>query len=118
MAGFNSKRPVGSRPSRLPEGFVFVDPGRYRVTVFIIQDHPFSQSTAKVTAREARTWIQSGANVLPSKEAARPSALTHCTALVYEFARDGKVVRVVESRLTGRQHLAKAGILPRLEKLN
>ena len=38
-------------------GLFFVDPGRYRVTVFIIQDHPFSQSTAKVTAREARTWI-------------------------------------------------------------
>jgi len=37
-----------------------------------------------------------------------------CTALIYEFASDGTNVHVVESRLTGKEHLEKAGLLTAL----
>ncbi len=100
------------------KGLFFVERGRYRVTVFIMQEEPFTQSTAKVEARDARQWLQRGTNVLPPQEAARPADQVNCTALIYEFASDGKAVKMVDSRITGRQHLAKAGILPRLEKPN
>jgi hypothetical protein len=40
----------------------------------------------------------------------------NCTVLVYEFASDGRAVRVVESRLTGKEHLSKAGLLSLLAK--
>ena len=85
--------------------------------VFVLQDMPFSQSATSVTAEEARAWLRSGANVLPPDIAARPFGGAnggHCTALIYEFASDGTNVRVVESRLTGKEHLEKAGLLTAL----
>jgi hypothetical protein len=99
------------------EGLFYVDPGHYRVIVFVLQDMPFSQSATNITADEARAWLTSGANVLPSDIAARPFGGVnggHCTALIYEFASDGTKVHVVESRLTGREHLEKAGLLAAL----
>lgn len=98
-------------------GLFYVDPGRYRVIAFIIQDAPFAQSSEQVTGDQARSWLRSGANVLP-RELAERSFAGHCTALVYEFASDGAAVRVVESRLTGRQHLEKAGVLATLGRAN
>jgi hypothetical protein len=99
------------------EGLFYVDPGHYRVIVFVLQDMPFSQSSTNVTAKEARAWLTSGANVLPPDIAARPFGGAnggHCTALIYEFASDGTNVRVVESQLTGKEHLEKAGLLATL----
>jgi hypothetical protein len=96
------------------EGLFYVDPGHYRVIVFVLQDMPFAQSSTNVTAEDARAWLTSGANVLPPDIAARPFGGAnggHCTALIYEFASDGTKVQVVESRLTGKQHLEKAGVL-------
>ena len=96
------------------EGLFYVDPGHYRVIVFVLQDMPFSQSATSVTGEEARAWLRSGANVLPPDIAGRPFGGAdggHCTALIYEFASDGTKVHVVESRLTGKQHLEKAGVL-------
>src|SRR5262249_31683830 len=92
-------------------GLFYADPGRYRVIVFIIQDRPFSQSAAKVTGEQARTWLRSGTNALPRETAERPVALSNCTALIYEFASDGTAVQIVESRLTGKQHLEKSGVM-------
>ena len=103
---------------RFLRGLFFVDPGRYRVIVFILQDLPFSQSSQSLTGDEARAWLRRGANVLPPEIAGRPFGAGRCTVLVYEFASDGTAVRVVESRLTGRQHLEKAGMLSLLEKSN
>ncbi|HZP10667.1 hypothetical protein [Methyloceanibacter sp.] len=99
------------------EGLFYVDPGHYRVIVFVLQDMPFAQSATSVTATEARAWLTSGANVLPAGIAARPFGGAnggHCTALIYEFASDGSKVHVVDSRLTGKQHLDKAGLLTSL----
>jgi hypothetical protein len=99
------------------QGLFYVDPGHYRVIVFVLQDLPFSQSSENITGEEARAWLTSGANVLPAEIAERPFGGTnggHCTALIYEFASDGTKVHVVESRLTGKQHLEKAGLLTAL----
>ena len=49
------------------QGLFYVDPGHYRVIVFVLQDLPFSQSSANVTADEARAWLVTGANVLPPR---------------------------------------------------
>lgn len=99
------------------EGLFYVDPGHYRVIVFVLQNLPFSQSSTNVTADEARAWLVTGANVLPPEIATRPFGGAnggHCTALIYEFASDGSKVHVVESRLTGKEHLEKAGLLAAL----
>jgi hypothetical protein len=101
---------------RLLLGLFFVDPGHYRVIVFILQDRPFSQSGRVITGSEARAWLRGGANILPPEIAQRPFDFGHCTALIYEFASDGTSVRKVESGLTGRQHLEKAGVLSLLNK--
>jgi hypothetical protein len=92
-------------------GLFFVDPGRYRIIVFILQDLPFAQSPDRVTGDDARAWLRAGANVLPREVADSPFGDGQCTALVYEFASDGTAVRVVESRLTGKEHLEKAGLV-------
>jgi len=97
-------------------GLFYVERGRYRVIVFILQDRPFTQSSQQITEGEARAWLRAGANVLPSEVAARSFADGSCTALIYEFASDGTAVRLVESQLTGRQHLEKAGVMALLEK--
>ena len=97
-------------------GLFYADPGRYRVIAFIIQEMPFSQTQRKVTGEEARGWLRSGANKLPPKTADRPLGLADCTALVYEFASDGTAVRVVQSQLTGKQHLERSGVMGFLQK--
>jgi hypothetical protein len=99
-------------------GLFYVDPGRYRVIVFILQDAPFRQSTEQqITGQQARAWLRTGANVLP-RELAERGYKGDCTVLVYEFASDGTAVRVVESRLTGLQHLEKSGVLATLGRPN
>ena len=99
-------------------GLFYVDPGRYRVIVFVLQDAPFNQDTQKpLTGQQARTWLRTGANVLP-RELADRAYRGDCTVLVYEFASDGTAVRVVDSRLTGLQHLEKSGVLATLGRPN
>lgn len=95
-------------------GLFYVDPGRYRVIVFVLQNLPFAQSPQNVTSEDARAWLGGGANVLPPSLAALPFKGAHCTALIYEFASDGTGVRPVASRLTGKGHLQQAGLLPAL----
>jgi hypothetical protein len=99
-------------------GLFYVDPGRYRMIVFVLQDAPFSQDPKQpVTGQQARAWLPTGANVLP-RELAERGYRGDCTVLVYEFASDGTAVRVVESRLTGLQHLEKSGVLATLGRPN
>lgn len=96
-------------------GLFYVDPGRYRIIVFVIQDRPFSQSPRKITGEEARGWLRTGLNVLPRDVAEVLFVGGDCTVLIYEFASDGTEVRAVESRLSGKEHLEKAGILALVE---
>lgn len=100
------------------QGLFFVDPGHYRVIVFVLQDVPFSQSAENVTAEQAHAWLTSGLNVLSPQIAQRPFAGGHVTVLIYEFASDGSKVQVVTSQLTGKQHLEKAGLLTVLDKVH
>ena len=86
--------------------------------VFILQDLPFAQSSQIPTREEVRAWLNSGANVLPPKLADRSFKGGHCTVLIYEFAADGTDVHLIESSLTGKQHLEKAGVLALLDKVN
>src|SRR5262249_1980853 len=85
-------------------GLFDVDPGHYRVIVFVLQDTPFTQTAVRTTGDQARAWLRTGANALPREFLERAFGGT-CTALVYEFASDGAMARLVESRLTGKQHL-------------
>ncbi len=62
--------------------------------------------------------LTSGANVLPPEIAKLPFAGAHVTVLIYEFASDGSKVHVVESQLTGKQHLEKAGLLTVLDTVH
>ena len=101
----------------LLQGLFFVDPGHYRVIVFVVQDLPFSQSNEAITAQQARAWLTLGANVLSPQIAALPFTGGHVTVLIYEFASDGSKVQVVTSQLTGKQHLEKAGLLTVLDKV-
>jgi hypothetical protein len=107
--------PSGSDLFRFLRGLFFVDPGHYRVIVFILQDVPFTQSGERITQEDALAWLRSGANVLPPEIARRTFSGSHCTVLIYEFASDGTTVRVIGSRLTGKQHLERAGVLSLLE---
>jgi hypothetical protein len=100
------------------QGLFFVDPGHYRVIVFVLQDVPFSQSAENITAEQAHAWLTSGLNVLSPQVAQRPFNGGHVTVLIYEFASDGSKVQVVTSQLTGKQHLEKAGLLTVLDKVH
>ena len=90
-------------------------PGHYRVIVFIVTPHPFSQAKVAVTPEQASEWLGEGLNQLPEPIGAldfsRPGFA--CTALVYEFDRptesDEPKVRV-PGALTGRAHLQKSGL--------
>lgn len=99
-------------------GLFYVDRGRYRIIVFVLQDLPFVQSQSGIAGSEARAWLREGANMLPKDMANRPFGDGNCSVLIYEFASDGTAVRAVESRLTGKQHLEKSGVLSYLEKSN
>lgn len=101
----------------------FVEPGHYRIIVFILERVPFTQGDEGVTSYEAKSWLPRGIDVLPPVVgqlpfSSTPSEIAHCDALIYEFANDGSVERKVYSRLTGKQHLEKSGILTTLEAVS
>jgi hypothetical protein len=92
-------------------------PGHYRVIVFVVTSHPFSQSSAKVTPEEVGLWVSSGLNKLPEDIGTRDYTSAHrCTALIYEFKRTGgqHAEFVDPSEITGQIHLEKAGLLTAL----
>ena len=97
-------------------GLFFVEKGRYRTIVFMLQSEPFTQSEKPANEKDVRDWIPKGANLMSSETARKPYAGAHCTALIYEFASDGSAVKLVDSRLTGKEHLAQSGLLAALEK--
>jgi hypothetical protein len=100
------------------KGLFYVDRGLYRVIVFVLQDRPFVQSPSGVSGQQALSWLRTGANMLPREVADRPFDKGECSVLIYEFASDGTAVRRIDSSLTGKQHLEKAGVMSFLEKTN
>jgi hypothetical protein len=90
-------------------------PGLFRVIVFIVTPHPFSQSDRRVSREDALAWLREGFNRLPdSVGRIEYTDAYHCTALVYEFEkRSGQAsARVVSpSRLVARTHLERATIM-------
>ena len=99
-------------------GLFYVDRGRYRVIVFVLQERLISPSPRSATAAEARVWLQTGANRLPREVANRPYGDSVCSVLVYEFASDGRTVRTVDSSITAQEHLEKAGLTASLQRRN
>ena len=98
-------------------GLFFAPPGHYRTIVFVLQEKSFRASGGPATGKDADDWLKGGANALPPAYAKRPFGKDSlCTALIYEFASDGKTASVVGSSLTGKQHLQKAGVLAALVK--
>jgi hypothetical protein len=93
-------------------GLLYVKQGRFRVIVFVIQAPPFSESSETISGETARDWLRSGANVLPPAIAEQLVGDATCTALIYEFTSDGVQAHLVQSKLTGLEHLQRAGILP------
>ena len=93
-------------------------PGYYRVIVFVVTSHPFSQADAKATSEEAQVWVSSGLNALPEDIASRDYSSAHnCTALIYEFKQTGKHTKLMDpSQLTGKTHLNKAGLMAAFAK--
>jgi hypothetical protein len=93
--------------------------GYYRVIVFIVTKHPFSQANVTITRGEAMLWLSTGLNVLP--DAIGQLAYTeqyNCTALIYEFEKipDKEAEIKFAGSLTGRVHLEKSNIWKYLEK--
>lgn len=97
------------------------NPGYYRIIVFIITPHPFSQSEAKLSPDEAMYWLQDGLNVLPNSIGERVCTNEHnTTALIYEFKRldevDVEPNLIVPGRLTAQDHLKKSELWGSLER--
>ena len=96
-------------------GLFFIEPGHYRTIVFILQDQPFAQDDKPASEPQARAWISRGANIISPDVGQKSYAGAHCTALIYEFASDGASVKLVDGGLTGKEHLARSGLLAALE---
>lgn len=90
------------------------NPGFYRIIVFVVTPHPFTQSREVVTREEAISWLRFGANVLPLELSLQPySAAFTCTALIYEFEKvdvQAKATIKVPGRLSAQIHIEKSGI--------
>jgi hypothetical protein len=89
-------------------------PGLFRIIVFVVTSHPFTESPEIVTREDAILWLCRGANVLPSALAKQHYSAEHtCTALIYEFEKldvetEAKVT--VPGRLAADVHIEKSGI--------
>jgi hypothetical protein len=93
--------------------------GHFRVVVFVVTNHPFEQTDAKVTSDQAKSWVKKGLNQLPKKIGDRDYSDDYtCTAEIYEFETlgGGEAKFVEPSEITGRTHLEKSGILGALAR--
>jgi hypothetical protein len=94
--------------------------GHYRVVVFVATSRPFGFRAEPVaTAREMEGFLKSGFSVLPASTGDIVYTENHyCTALIYQFekrARDSPASFIRQSSLTGKEHLAAAGLWNALE---
>lgn len=88
------------------------NPGFFRVIVFVVTPHPFSQKKVKVKRDEAMEWLAEGLNQLPSEIGdVELSNKYACAALIYEFEQPRSHKSTIlkqPSHLTGLLHLQKA----------
>lgn len=93
-------------------------PGLFRVIVFIVTPHPFSQSGASVSREDAMAWLTDGFNRLPDPVGRLEyTEAHHCTALVYEFEKktgQANASMVSPGRLMATTHLERAAIMSSL----
>jgi TolB-like protein len=89
-------------------------PGYYRLIVFVVSPHQFSQSPSIISRDIAESWLRFGGNKLPEKLAQQPYTDQYvCTALIYEFEKSDKyevALLIQPSRLDAKTHLMKSGI--------
>lgn len=93
------------------------NPGYFRVVVFIITPHPFTQTEAIVSRDEAMDWLRAGANRLPDSITRRKYSKEYTiTALIYEFEKPEfqEPALKIPGLLTGKDHLEKSGFLDAL----
>jgi hypothetical protein len=94
--------------------------GFYRVIVFIVVPHPFTETRVPVIRSQALRWLSQGSNKLPSWIKGKAySKEYNCTALIYEFekpkfSKDTNLT--IPSRLQAQTHLIKAGFWKGLKK--
>ena len=92
--------------------------GHYRVIVFVVTPHPFSQRKAEISASEAWALVTQGADTLPEAIGKREySSKYKCTALIYEFKGTGHKAKFVRpSEIPSQMHLQNAGLLAALSQ--
>lgn len=95
-------------------------PGKFRIIVFVVTPHPFSQANVTVSREEAIAWLPRGLNKLPMSIAEQPYSTSHtCTALIYEFALPETQAKATLSKPSGlscKTHLSKAMVWSFLER--
>lgn len=96
------------------------NPGFFRIVVFIITPHPFTQTDSTVSRKEATAWINRGLNKLPHEIAIQPYTDQYsCTALIYEFEKipgEQMASTVIPGKLPGRTHLERAALWEGLQQ--
>ncbi len=99
--------------SRVRE-FFFLEPGLFRIMVFVVTSQSFVQRAEEVSREVATEWTAYGANRLPAEVSTRlagPDVTT--TLLVYEFTQPRKEAPATlqsPGSHSGREHLEKSGI--------
>lgn len=95
------------------------NPGFFRIIVFIVTPHPFTQSDESVSRGKAVSWLHRGSHILPQEIATQPYTDRYsCTALIYEFekiAGEDIASTVIPGKLPGRTHLERSQLWHGLE---
>lgn len=93
--------------------------GRYRVIMFVVTDAPRDRAGQAMGEAAMDKLLHAGKSQLPKVIADMPyTPRTKAVALIYEFAKssDKQVAQfVVTSRLSGDEHLEKAGVTKALK---
>lgn len=91
--------------------------GHYRIIVFIVTKHSFSQRRT-ISLEEANQWRDGGLNKLPRSIGQQKYSQDYtCTALIYEFEKlDSKseALQKESSEISGQEHLQQAKIIKNL----
>ncbi len=95
-------------------------PGHFRIIVFVVTPHPFSQEDVDINVADGQAWLAGGLNALPDEIGRQPALASHrCTALIYEFEQQPSGARVFfvdSSPVTGKMHLTRTDLWDALVK--
>ena len=95
----------------------YTEPGLFRVIVFVLSTEAIVTADRNATSDEALDWLRRGMVSLPAEIAGQKIEPAHrLTALIYEFEKSegAEAVVLAPGRLTGREHLRRAGLLATL----